>query len=316
MPQYTFGTGQIWITAAAANPTPIAVGAIQEAAVDFDGDLKQLFGQNQFALDNARGKTKITGKFGSGKIDTRLWNAVFFGGSVVTGQTLVSLLEAAAIPTSPYQIVPANGATFAQDLGVYFAATGLPLTRVATGPTTGQYSAVGPAIGATASFATNVMTVTVAPTSGAFAVGQQITSAGVATGTYISTLGTGTGGTGTYTLSAAPGTIAAQAASGSATYTFAAADTTKAVLLSYEYASASTGQNIAGTNPLMGTIPTFRLDLMNNTKGKQQLLTLYSCVSNKLQFPLKQDDYGIMTVDFSAQDDGTGRVFNWSTTEG
>ncbi len=65
----------------------------------------------------------------------------------------------------------------------------------------------------TASFATNVMTVTVAGAA-PLAVGQAITSAGVAANTYITALGTGTGGTGTYTLSTAPGTIAAQAASG------------------------------------------------------------------------------------------------------
>lgn len=61
-----------------------------------------------------------------------------------------------------------------------------------------------------ASFATNVMTVTTA-TSGALRVGDQVTSAGVAAGTYITAFGTGTGGTGTYTLSTTPGTITAQA---------------------------------------------------------------------------------------------------------
>lgn len=65
----------------------------------------------------------------------------------------------------------------------------------------------------TASFATNVMTVTVAPAL-PLKVGQAIVSAGVAAGTYIKALGTGTGGTGTYTLTTAPGTITAQAATG------------------------------------------------------------------------------------------------------
>lgn len=65
----------------------------------------------------------------------------------------------------------------------------------------------------TASFATNVMTVTIAPAL-PLKVGQAVTSAGVAANTFITALGTGTGGTGTYTLSTSPGTIAAQAASG------------------------------------------------------------------------------------------------------
>lgn len=62
----------------------------------------------------------------------------------------------------------------------------------------------------TASFATNVMTVTVA-SSGTVKVGDLVTSAGVAVPTYVTSFGTGTGGTGTYNLSTSPGTITAQA---------------------------------------------------------------------------------------------------------
>jgi hypothetical protein len=57
----------------------------------------------------------------------------------------------------------------------------------------------GTAASFTASIATTVLTVT-AVASGALAVGQLITGAGVAPGTFITALGTGTGGTGTYTL--------------------------------------------------------------------------------------------------------------------
>lgn len=53
----------------------------------------------------------------------------------------------------------------------------------------------------TASIAGTTMTVT-AMTSGAFAVGQTLSGAGVTGGTTITALGTGTGGTGTYTVSA------------------------------------------------------------------------------------------------------------------
>lgn len=64
---------------------------------------------------------------------------------------------------------------------------------------------------ATASFATNVMTVTVP--GGVLGAGMPVTSAGVAAGTYITAqTGGTTGGAGTYTLSTAPGTIASQAA--------------------------------------------------------------------------------------------------------
>lgn len=51
----------------------------------------------------------------------------------------------------------------------------------------------------TASIGTTTLTVT-AMTSGTIAVGQIVTGAGIAQGTYITALGTGTGGTGTYTI--------------------------------------------------------------------------------------------------------------------
>lgn len=64
---------------------------------------------------------------------------------------------------------------------------------------------------ATASFATNVMTVTVP--GGYIAPGAPVTSAGVAAGTKVVAQLTGTpGGAGTYQLSTSPGTIASQAA--------------------------------------------------------------------------------------------------------
>ncbi len=66
----------------------------------------------------------------------------------------------------------------------------------------------------TASFATNVMTVTVAPAT-ALKVGDAITGASIPANTFIKAFGTGTGGLGTYTLTTAPGTLSAQAFTGS-----------------------------------------------------------------------------------------------------
>lgn len=66
----------------------------------------------------------------------------------------------------------------------------------------------------TASFATNQMTVTAAPAL-PLKVGQAVTGSGIPANTFIAAFGTGTGGTGTYTLTTSPGTIAAQATTGS-----------------------------------------------------------------------------------------------------
>lgn len=64
----------------------------------------------------------------------------------------------------------------------------------------------------TATFATSVMTVT-AVGQGTIAVGDEVFADGVATGTTITSFGTGTGGTGTYNLSTSPGTLGSRTVS-------------------------------------------------------------------------------------------------------
>ncbi|MGH6974245.1 MAG: hypothetical protein ACRED6_06425 [Stellaceae bacterium] len=58
-----------------------------------------------------------------------------------SGQLATSYGEAGTVPaSSPYTVSAANAATFADDYGVVYAATGLPLAKVAAGPAAGQYS--------------------------------------------------------------------------------------------------------------------------------------------------------------------------------
>lgn len=76
---------------------------------------------------------------------------------------------------------------------------------ISTGPT--GTPPAGAAV--TGSITGNALTVT-AVTSGVLAVGQPVSGVGVTAGTYITALGTGTGGVGTYTVSAAQ-TVASEA---------------------------------------------------------------------------------------------------------
>jgi hypothetical protein len=140
MSQYVFGTGQLFAMPVGGG-APLRFGALQDVNVDFSGDIKQLFGQYQFALDVARGKTKIEWKASTGNIDVAAFNQIFFGETVDTGNQLVQVFnETGTIPSTPFQLTATHGADFIMDLGVYFAATGLPLVQVASGtPTTGQY---------------------------------------------------------------------------------------------------------------------------------------------------------------------------------
>lgn len=147
--QVGFGAGILWGIpqtdvngAVIANPTPVQFGALQEVSVDFEFDKKLLYGSNQFPLVAARGKGKITGKAKAAQVNGALLNAVMFGQALSTG-ILADVYDVTGtpIPATPYAITPTvpNTGTWTLDLGVRNA-NGVPMTRVASTPTTGQYS--------------------------------------------------------------------------------------------------------------------------------------------------------------------------------
>lgn len=138
--QYQFGVGNLYYTPVGGG-APVAFGAVQDVSVDFSGDTKSLYGQSSFPLDVARGKVKIEGKASFGQLNLNLYNSLFFGQSVAVGQSVQAFNEAGAIPsTTPFTLTAANGATFKQDLGVFFASNGQALKQVATTPSAGQYT--------------------------------------------------------------------------------------------------------------------------------------------------------------------------------
>jgi len=125
------------------NPTPIRVGTMQSMSIDFQGDLKELYGQNQMPIDIARGKVKTTGKFSGAQIIGAAVNTLYFGQTMTAGtQVAVNVDDVgAAIPATPYQITPTvpGSGTWQEDLGV-IDSNGIPMTCVASSPATGQYS--------------------------------------------------------------------------------------------------------------------------------------------------------------------------------
>lgn len=145
MPVFQFGSGTLFATPIggnlAANPTPMQFGTLQDVSLDISFDTKELYGMYQFPDVIARGKGKITGKAKFAKLNGKMINDLFFGQTVSSGQTLAQLDEAAAVPAStPYTYTVANTATFVEDQGVRYSATGDSLARVASAPVQGQYS--------------------------------------------------------------------------------------------------------------------------------------------------------------------------------
>lgn len=253
MPQYSFGSGDLYGVplvdadgAAIANPTPIKFGTLQDVGVDFTRSIKELFGQKQFAVAIGAGTCKISGKSKFAKINGLLLNNIFFG-QTLSASAVPNVMNDSAqtIPGTPYQITvaPPNSGVFTRDLGVVYSATGIPLTAVASSPTTGQYS---------------------------------VSAAGL--------------------------------------YTFAAADTTLGVLISYEY-TESAGRKIVIANKQLGYVPTFRAELSAPYKGKKLVLALHSCVATKLAFATKQEDFMMPDLDFVAQADDADNVATLSVSD-
>lgn len=244
--QIGFGSGILVGTAltdasgtALAVGTPVQFGALQDASVDFSFDIKELFGQYQFPIAVGRGKGKISGKAKVAQVNGVMINSLLFGQTLVSG-TLAEVIDTVgvAIPATPYQITvtPPGSGTWTVDLGV-LDANSKPMTRVVSGPTTGQYSV----------------------------------AAGV--------------------------------------YTFAAADTTLIVRISYQYTATSTlAKKLTVSNVLMGYAPTFRADLMIPYGGKQFVVTLPSCISSKFSMATKLDDFNIPEFDWSSFADAAGNV--------
>lgn len=139
---YSFGSGVLFGTRTdIANGTPINFGLVQEVTIDESADTKELYGQYQRPIAIGRGKVKTTGKATVAKISGIAMASLYYGVAPVTGQVATQFAEAGVVAaSSPYEVTVANSATWIDDAGVTYAATGLPLTQVASAPAAGEYS--------------------------------------------------------------------------------------------------------------------------------------------------------------------------------
>src|ERR1035437_6415997 len=150
LPGIQFGSGVLFATPTSgqlaaispALPQPQEVGIIQNIKLTISGDIKELFGQNQWAIDSAVGKRSIKGSFEFAQMDNEFFNQCFFSDVISAGIVSVAYREVHAIPTTPFTvtIVPPGSGVFVSDLGVIDLTTGLPMTKVASATLAGQYS--------------------------------------------------------------------------------------------------------------------------------------------------------------------------------
>ena len=241
MAQYNFGLGGLYLLDSESPTQATQVGVLKDVTLDISFDTKELRGSYTFPVDIAKAGGKIEGKAKFAQISGRLINEIIQG-TLTTGATVIgSNNEAGTIPASPYAVTVAN-TTGWSDLGVYNVTTSKFMTRVASSPATGQYSA----------------------------------AAGV--------------------------------------YTFAVADTTNKVQISYSYTSA-TGNTVTLTNNLMGSGTTYVVQLYNTYKTKNVGVKLYAVTLGKYSFSMKNVDFTDEDLDFMGFADANNDVISLYTTE-
>lgn len=138
----------------------------------------------------------------------------------------------------------------------------------------------------------------------------QLTITPPSSGTFVADLGVMLTATGTQMTRVASAPATGEYAVNTATgvYTFAAADTGKAVAISYEYSAATGGKIWTMTNETMGYTPSFSLILQNGYDGKNLVCKLNRCVSGKLSLPLKSDDFAVYDFEAEAFADAAGSL--------
>jgi len=92
-------------------------------------------------------------------------------------------------------------------------------------------------------------------------------------------------------------------------YSFSAGDAGAALLFTYTYTTTG-GYNLALSNMLMGSAPSFKLVLNEQYQGKTLNLELNSVISPKLSLAFKNEDFMIPEFDFQAAADPAGNIGN------
>ena len=111
--------------------------------------------------------------------------------------------------------------------------------------------------------------------------------------------------------SPAPGQYSVTAAG---VYTFAAADASAGVLISYTYAAPTTGETLAIGNPLIGPTSTFSATLFatDPTTNVQFSVTLNQCVASKFSFDTNIEDFAKPDFEFQAFANAAGQVMTFN----
>ena len=87
------------------------------------------------------------------------------------------------------------------------------------------------------------------------------------------------------------------------------------MLVSYTYAVTAAGQEFTLANQPLGTPPTFQAQLYTSFQSKPVNVKLFNCVSSKLSFATKLEDFVVPELDFDVFANAAGNVLAWSFAE-
>ena len=139
MSQYNFGVGTVVGKRTDIANTQVALfGVVQEWELDIDQKLVTLMGQFKDAVDVAPGERSITGKIKFAGLRATQFGNLLLGVNPTSAAGIDMVVNEVKVPaTATYTV--AAGVLYTEDLGVYYAATGVALQPVASAPTAGQY---------------------------------------------------------------------------------------------------------------------------------------------------------------------------------
>jgi hypothetical protein len=150
MTQFAFGSGTlIGKRTDIAGTPPALLGTLQDVSLDFDRKIEMLLGQYNMAVAAGGGEFKIAGKAKFARLQATQINNLFLGQTLTAG-SMVEMTTGETDTVTGAAVSVANGATFLEDFGVFYASTGAQLMPVAASPTQGQY--IAPSGGGTYTF--------------------------------------------------------------------------------------------------------------------------------------------------------------------
>jgi hypothetical protein len=135
--------------------------------------------------------------------------------------------------------------------------------------------------------------------------------------TYVEDLEVKYAATGLPFVKVASAPAAGQYSVAAGVFTFAVADASAPVLISYSYTVSASGQKLSLTQQLVGAAPTFQLVLAGGYGQGQKLpgIKLYANTATKLSFATKQNDFAIPQFEWMSFANAAGQVLDWSSND-